>query len=245
MVPRSGHQEKSLVVAEDTLGLPPLAGGHAAPEPLAEPVPSRVLELFRSSASDEQSAQPAQPHRRGPSVRKRPRTPSPPRKTDTWDEARKWVKSTFDHHHSLLRPVLDNYLLRAAADGSQRCKTMDGFFRAFWAKENQRPARALATAVHFLLMENWRTRFAAVCPDQVPADRRAARVLIDPHLQEAAAQATSGTDHHRESIEFARSVVRIVADKFERMRHAQADEECDAGCAGAVTRSTGAGTIGT
>ena len=113
----------------DVLGLPPLEGGlppHQRPE---------LPEMFAPSLPKMSSEAPT----KSPSARKRQRSGAPiPRSTD-WSECKPWVLSTFETVHALLKPVLAGYLQR-----STRCRSAESFFKAFFAREGGRAARALA-----------------------------------------------------------------------------------------------------
>ena len=167
------------------LDLPPLIGGHTPQPPPPPPPPPRVLFAASqaSSHSDEQS-------QRRPS-RKRRRLDQEPPKGAPWEDVKDWVLSQFDVHHRLLRPVLADYISRADKEVSARSKRTDGFFHAFFQKEGGRAGRGLATAVHYLLMEQWRASLLSHSPALLPANDRRGKHENDPPTPGRAARPTS------------------------------------------------------
>lgn len=206
----------------EDLDLPPLLGGHEPPPPPPPPLPKPTLpEFFVATTSS--SEEPAAGQRHRPSQRRhRAETPPPPPSADEpWEAANSWMQSTFARFHVLLRPALEAYL-NDGSGSSKRCKSADGFYKAFWEKEKRRCGKALATAVQFLLMEHWRARLVAKLEQMPPPSalapalaagggRRAVRDLVDPVLQAASAEAAEAKVHHRESLEFAEAVVCAAA----------------------------------
>lgn len=231
--------------APDTFDLPPLAGGHSTSDdhpaaaglpPLASAVSAQPVahqpplpDFFKESPAAPVSST-SQPHK-GPSARRKRRRAdheaAAPPPTAEWSECGPWIESAFDAHHALLLPVLRDYLADGGSSG--RCSTRDGFLRAFWSKEGGHCRRALATAVHFLLMEGWRAGLverdsSSGLPRLLPGERKSIRRVADPVLQEVAEAVTARSSAHRESVEFAADVVRGA---HFRLRAARAAADSD------------------
>ena len=153
---------------------------------------------------------------------------TPPPDKSSWDEtAKPWCVANFEQRHALLKPILEAYLAARPKGPS----SLGSFLHAFYMKEGQRPHKAVGAAAEFLLMEHWREgwRLSEV-PGMLPEERRAARALMDPILQAASAAATKesadcGKRWHRESVEFAKAVVRhaIAINKRQHLTGANSD----------------------
>ena len=219
----------------DDLDLPPLEGGHELPPPLPPPPPPLpAREFFVSEPIVHSSSGP----RHRPSQRKHrlSDSPPPPSAEQPWKEASSWMVQTFERRHLLLRPALQAYLQPVGVSSSKRCHTVEGFFQAFWTREQGKCARALGAAVQFLLMELWRARLVVRAtgavlgapPFALPAERRHLRDLVDPLLQAASAEAAESTQSHRESVEFADVVVALALMALrKRMLSGAADADAD------------------
>ena len=139
--------------------------------------------------------------------------------------AKPWCRAVFAQRHALLAPILDAYLAARPKGPS----SLESFLHAFYLKEAQCAHTAVGAAAEFLLMEHWRelwrTREQA---GVLPAERRAARALMDPILQESSstvAQDLASKHWHRESVEFADAVVSgAVAMLSKKRRDAAASE---------------------
>ena len=233
----------------DSLGLPPLVGGHEEGPP---PTPPR--ELF---AAEEPTLSPK--HRARPSKRRRvssDQQQQPPPDKSNWEKiAEPWCSAAFLKHHALLQPIFQSYiarrtscesaydllpvprgllspalmkLSRLAGVAAGTCKTIGSFLHAFYLKEGMRARKAVAAAAEYLLMEGWRDGWLAAEPEGVlPTERRERRSLMDPLLVEASKLVSEqgrgsggGSGHlHRESVEFSQAVVKL-ASRLLRQRRA-------------------------
>ena len=218
----------------DDFDLPPLEGGHEPPPPLPPPPPPLPSREFFVSEPIVHSSGP----RHRPSQRKHrlSDSPPPPSAKQPWKEASSWMVQTFERRHLLLRPALQAYLQPVGHSSSKRCHTAEGFFQAFWTREQGKCARALGAAVQFLLMELWRARLVVRAsgavlgapPFALPVERRLLRDLVDPLLQAASAEAAESTQSHRESVEFADVVVALALMALrKRMLSGAADTDAD------------------
>lgn len=194
--------------------LPPLTGGHKRRSPPRE-----------HFAPADVPAATSQRHQ--PSAKRRKRA-APPPDDAPWEAARPWITVAFDRHHGLLKSVLDAYLSRGTAG---KCRSLDSFLHAFYDKEGKRPSRALAAASQFLLMELWRDTWMQRDETVLPAERRAARRLMDPLLDVAATHVSESRPQlHRESVEFCQAVVAEASRRLhEPGRRDSEGDELDSG----------------
>lgn len=170
------------------LGLPPLKGGHVMPSAPPPPPPD----------------DPNRP-RRGPS-KKRRSSRAPPADGAPWEAARSWVRAAFDERHALLLPQLTAYL--EGGSSSKRCSSLESFLQAFYVRQQSSATAAVGAAANFLVMESWRAAWLTRDASRLPSERRAARALMDPLLDEAATKVANAPQRlHRESVEFREAVV--------------------------------------
>lgn len=221
--------------ATPSFALPPLMGGHQA----APPPPEPFDELFAPPIP----MPPSPTSRQGPSSRaKQPSRFPPPADGTLFADAQGWITAEFDRRHALLQPVLRHYLETggggsSSSGGSGRVKSLASFLHAFYVKEKLCAPRAVAAAAEFLNMESWRARWLeqqrrAPGDDALPGlpkERRAQRDAMDPLLKAAATAVAARPEQlHRESVEFAASVV-AEASRARRVRLRAKEEERAAG----------------